>query len=181
MLLQDPALTPWNKPFLFRNVQSERGWDTVRSAALFASPVSPKAPSTSFSCFLSRKHTERRVAGILTTIGVIRGCVLRMEEVCLPFHAVVLHKGKNCQKMIAWWPNSLLENAWRMHALPSWTVLILNDPGLGTASMLFLPPRLSSMQQNRVLNDECTYASEICIYSSMIYKYITAAIDFPPC
>lgn len=69
-----------------------------------------------------------------------------------------------------------------MYAFPNGAILILSDPGFGgsAASLLYSPPRLLSMQQNSLLNDECTYACKIYIYSSKINKYSATAIDFPP-
>lgn len=67
-------------------------------------------------------------------------------------------------------------------AFPNGAILILSDPGFrgSAATLLYSPPRLLAIQQNSLLNDECTDACEIYIYSSKIYKYSTTAIDFFP-
>lgn len=167
-----------------RSVQSQRGLNTVRSSVLFASPINPKALMATFSCFLSLKHSEKNwIVENLTTVGLVC-CVLRMEEVdChCTLEICTDHTGKNWWKMISWWPHSLLDINWKMYAFPNGAILILSDLGFGgsAASLFYSPPRLLSMQQNSLLNDECTYACEIYIHSSKIYKYSTTTIDFLP-
>lgn len=69
-----------------------------------------------------------------------------------------------------------------MYAFHYGAILILSDPGFGgsAASLLYSPPRLLSMQPNSLLNDECTYACKIYIYSSKIYKYSKQLLIFLP-